>query len=88
MILKEDKEKVMKKFQHHVTDTGSTEVQIALLTERIGYLTEHLNKNKKDFHSKDGLLKMVGKRKRLLNYLKEKDQNKYLKILNDLDLRK
>jgi len=88
MIFKEDKEKIVKKYQHHTTDTGSPEVQIALLTERINYLTEHLNKNKQDFHSKQGLLKMVGKRRRLLNYLKNKDVEKYRKVLSDLNLRK
>jgi len=88
MIFKEDKEKIVKKYQHHTTDTGSPEVQIALLTERINYLTEHLNKNKQDFHSKQGLLKMVGKRRRLLNYLKNKNIEKYRKILSDLNLRK
>jgi len=88
MIFKEDKEKIIKKYQHHTTDTGSPEVQIALLTERINYLTEHLNKNKQDFHSKQGLLKMVGKRRRLLNYLKNKDVEKYRKVLSDLNLRK
>ncbi|HDK27185.1 MAG TPA: 30S ribosomal protein S15 [Candidatus Atribacteria bacterium] len=88
MIFREDKEKIIKKYQHHTTDTGSPEVQIALLTERINYLTEHLNKNKQDFHSKQGLLKMVGKRRRLLNYLKNKDVEKYRKVLSDLNLRK
>lgn len=88
MIFKEDKEKIVKKYQHHTTDTGSPEVQIALLTERINYLTEHLNKNKQDFHSKQGLLKMVGKRRRLLNYLKNKNVEKYQKVLSDLNLRK
>ncbi|MEN3189433.1 MAG: 30S ribosomal protein S15 [Atribacterota bacterium] len=88
MVFKEDKEKIIKKYQHHTTDTGSPEVQIALLTERINYLTEHLNKNKQDFHSKQGLLKMVGKRRRLLNYLKNKDVEKYRKVLSDLNLRK
>lgn len=88
MIFKEDKERIIKKYQHHTTDTGSPEVQIALLTERINYLTEHLNKNKQDFHSKQGLLKMVGKRRRLLNYLKNKDVEKYRKVLSDLNLRK
>jgi len=88
MFLKEQKEEIMKKFQHHEKDTGSPEVQIALLTERINYLTDHLNKNKNDYHSKQGLFKMVGQRKRLLNYLKNKDVEKYRKIINELNLRK
>ena len=88
VLAKDDKEKIMKKYQHHTTDTGSPEVQIALLTERINDLTGHLLKNKKDFHSKHGLLKMVGKRKRLLNYLKDEDIDKYRKIIESLSLRK
>ncbi|MBA3062456.1 30S ribosomal protein S15 [bacterium] len=88
VFAKDDKEKVITKYQHHTTDTGSPEVQIALLTERINDLTEHLNKNKKDFHSKQGLLKMVGKRRSLLNYLKDKDINKYRKVIESLNLRK
>ncbi|PKP56900.1 30S ribosomal protein S15 [Candidatus Atribacteria bacterium HGW-Atribacteria-1] len=88
VFAKVDKEKVITKYQHHTTDTGSPEVQIALLTERINDLTEHLNKNKKDFHSKQGLLKMVGKRRSLLNYLKDKDINKYRKVIESLNLRK
>jgi len=88
VFTKDDKGKIVTKYQHHTTDTGSPEVQIALLTERINDLTEHLNKNKKDFHSKQGLLKMVGKRRRLLNYLKDKDINKYRTIIESLNLRK
>jgi small subunit ribosomal protein S15 len=88
VFTKEDKEKIVTKYQHHTTDTGSPEVQIALLTERINDLTGHLVKNKKDFHSKQGLLKMVGKRRRLLNYLKDNDINKYRKVIESLNLRK
>jgi len=88
VFAKDDKEKIITKYQHHTTDTGSPEVQIALLTERINDLTGHLIKNKKDFHSKHGLLKMVGKRKRLLNYLKNSDIDKYRKIIESLNLRK
>ena len=87
-MTKDDKGEIITKYQHHTTDTGSPEVQIALLTERLNELTEHLNKNKKDFHSKQGLLKMVGKRRRLLNYLKDKDINKYRKVIETLKLRK
>ena len=89
MVLKKvDKEKIITKYQYHTNDTGSPEVQIALLTERINDLTGHLNKNTKDFHSKQGLLKMVGKRRRLLNYLKDNDVNKYRKVIESLNLRK
>jgi len=88
VLAKDDKEKIMTKYQHHTTDTGSPEVQIALLTERINDLTGHLTKNKKDFHSKQGLLKMVGKRRSLLKYLKNNDIDKYRKIIESLNLRK
>ncbi len=88
VFIKKDKEKTIKKYQHHTTDTGSPEVQIALLTGRINDLTEHLKDNKKDFHSKHGLLKMVGKRRRLLIYLKDKDIEKYRKVVDALSLRK
>jgi len=85
---KDGKREIIVKYQHHTTDTGSPEVQIALLTEKINDLTGHLTKNKKDFHSKQGLLKMVGKRRRLLNYIKDKDIIKYRNIIKSLDLRK
>ena len=88
VVTKDAKGKTIIKYQHHTTDTGSPEVQIALLTERLNDLTEHLNRNKKDFHSKQGLLKMVGQRRRLLNYLKDKDINKYRKVIESLNLRK
>ena len=88
VITKDDKGKTITKYQHHTTDTGSPEVQIALLTERLNDLTEHLNKNKKDFHSKQGLLKMVGKRRGLFNYLKDRDINKYREVIESLNLRK
>jgi len=88
VFIKEDKKKIIKKYQYHANDTGSPEVQIALLTERINDLTEHLKNNKKDFHSKQGLLKMVGKRRRLLNYLKDKNIEKYRKVIDALSLRK
>ena len=88
MMKKEVKENIIKNYQHHEKDTGSTEVQVAILTEQINNLTEHLNKNKKDSHSKHGLLKMVGKRRSLLNYLKENDIEKYRKLIDELNLRK
>ena len=88
MIKKNSKDKIIKEYQHNENDTGSTEVQVALLTERINNLTQHLRENKKDSHSKHGLLKMVGQRKSLLNYLKEKDIEKYRKLISQLNLRK
>ena len=88
VFAKDEKGKIITQYQHHTTDTGSSEVQIALLTERINDLTGHLIKNKKDFHSKQGLLKMVGKRRRLLKYLKDNDIAKYRKIIDSLNLRK
>ena len=86
--MNKNKEDYIKKYQHHASDTGSSEVQIALLTKRINELTEHLIHNKKDFHSKQGLLKMVGKRRRLLNYLKDNDIEKYRELIKSLNLRK
>ena len=86
--LKEEKGKIIKKFQTNKTDTGSPEVQIALLTERIKGLSLHLKTHKKDFHSRLGLLKMVSRRKRLLNYLRNKDYDKYKKLIKSLKLRK
>jgi small subunit ribosomal protein S15 len=88
MIKKEVKDKIIKDYQHHEKDTGSTEVQVAILTEQINNLTQHLIQNKKDSHSKHGLLKMVGKRRGLLNYLKDNDIEKYRKIISQLNLRK
>ena len=85
---KTKKQKVIKEFKTHGKDTGSAEVQIALLTERINILSEHFARHKKDLHSRRGLLMMVGKRRRLLNYLKKKDSRKYEDILGKLSLRK
>lgn len=79
---------VVGKFGKTTADTGSTEVQVALLTERINHLTEHLRSNKKDHHSRRGLLKMVGKRRRLLDYLKRRDLEGYRKLIADLGLRR
>ena len=84
----EKKQEVIKKFQGHEKDTGSAEVQIALLTTRIIYLTEHFRSHKKDFHSRRGLLKIVNQRRKLLDYLKSKDVARYKKILQELNLRK
>lgn len=85
---KERKAQIMQTYARHEGDTGSPEVQIALLTQRINHLNEHLKINKKDFHSRRGLLKMVGQRRGLLNYLKEKDIERYRAILASLNLRK
>ncbi len=82
------KNEIIEKFKVHPTDTGSSEVQIALLTDRIQYLTEHFKVHKKDHHSRQGLLKLVGQRRSLLDYLKKKDINKYRTILAELGLRK
>ena len=88
MLTKENKEEIVKKYGVHEGDTGSPEVQIALLTARISYLTEHLKEHKKDHHSRRGLLKMVGQRRRLLSYLSKKDINRYREIIAQLNLRK
>jgi len=87
-ITKEEKQKIIKKYQAHEGDTGSPEVQVALLTERINGLAGHFDKHKKDHHSRRGLLKMVGQRRSLLNYLRQKDIERYRKIISELGLRK
>ncbi len=84
----ERKQGLISQFKLHDNDTGSPEVQIALLTERINYLTEHLKEHKKDHHSRRGLLKMVGQRRAMLNYLKKVDAERYRDILVKLKLRK
>ncbi|MFO7727465.1 MAG: 30S ribosomal protein S15 [Desulfonatronovibrio sp.] len=84
----EEKAGVIQEYKKHENDTGSPEVQIALLTERIKYLTEHFKTHKKDFHSRTGLLKLVGKRRNLLGYLKKKDVERYREIITRLGLRK
>ena len=88
MISKEKKTEVISKFARTAGDTGSPEVQVAVLTERISELTEHLKVNPKDHHSRRGLLKMVGKRRNLLNYLKGKDIERYRSLIERLGLRK
>ncbi|HVB30081.1 MAG TPA: 30S ribosomal protein S15 [Gemmatimonadaceae bacterium] len=75
------------KYRAHESDTGSTKVQVAVLTERINYLTEHFRAHKKDHHSRRGLLKMVGQRKRLLSYLRRTDVESYRQLVQDLGLR-
>lgn len=88
MITTEQKQEIINNYRIHETDTGSPEVQIAILTERINYLTEHLKTHKKDHHSRRGLLKMVGQRRGLLNYLYDKDIERYRAIVERLGLRK
>jgi small subunit ribosomal protein S15 len=88
MLLKEEKTAIMKEYAIHEGDTGSPEVQIAVLSRRINELTEHLKIHKKDHHSRRGLLKMVGHRRNLLNYLQKKDIERYRAIVAKLGLRK
>ena len=87
-MTKERKQELIAQYKREENDTGSPEVQIALLTERISELTEHLKVHQKDNHSRRGLLKMIGKRRNLLNYLAEKDINRYREIVKKLNLRK
>ena len=85
---KEKKKEIIDQFSLHKTDTGSPEVQVALLSERINYLTEHLKTHKKDHHSRRGLLKMVGQRRRLLDYLMRTDIDSYRQLIAELGLRR
>jgi len=87
-LQQEKKREIIDAFKKHETDTGSPEVQIAMLTERINYLTEHLKEHNKDHHSRRGLLKMVGQRRSLLNYLKDRDVERYRTLIEKLGLRK
>ena len=82
------KNEIIEKFKTHDSDTGSSEVQIALLTDRIQYLTEHFKTHQKDHHSRQGLLKLVGQRRSLLDYLKKKDIQKYRTLIQELGIRK
>ena len=88
VLVKEKKTNIIEKFKVHARDTGSAEVQIAILTERINELGPHFKQHKKDFHSRRGLLSLVGRRRRFLNYLKKKDIKKYEEMLEKLNLRK
>lgn len=81
-------EEIISEFGQHDSDTGSPEVQVALLTERIKHLTEHMKEHKHDFHSQRGLLMLVGKRRRLLNYLKRQDVERYRSLIATLGLRR
>lgn len=85
---KTQKQEIINKYKRHEGDTGSPEVQIAILTERINHLTEHLISNKKDHHSRRGLFKMVGQRRGLLNYLMDKDIERYRTIVKELGIRR
>ncbi len=88
MLATERKQEIIGKFRSHEADTGSPEVQIALLSERIVTLTEHFRTHKKDHHSRRGLLKMVGQRRRLLDYLKSRDVARYRKVIESLGIRR
>lgn len=88
MLLKEQKNEIIQDNRTHENDTGSPEVQIAILTRRINDLTEHLKKHKKDHHSRRGLFKMIGHRRNLLNYLMKKDINRYREVIAKLGIRK
>ena len=87
-MVQEKKTELVQKYRQHEKDTGSPEVQVALLSERINYLTEHFKTHKKDHHSRRGLLKLVGQRRRLLDYLKKIDQNRYKALIDGLGIRK
>lgn len=87
-LIKADKEGVIKKFRTHELDTGSCEVQVALLTNRIQELTGHFKDHKNDVHSQRGLVKMVNRRRKLLSYLKKTNNDRYIKLIQDLGLRK
>jgi len=87
-VMKEKKREIIDDFRRHESDTGSAEVQIALLTERINHLAEHLRTFRKDHSSRRGLLKMVGQRSRLLKYLTKKDRQRYLSVIQSLGIRK
>ena len=88
VLTSEDKKKLIDRFKMHESDTGSPEVQIGLLTHRISYLTDHLKVHKKDHHSRRGLLMLVGRRRRLLNYVKSNDIKRYRTIIETLGLRR
>lgn len=88
MLTNERKSEVIHSYRAHDTDTGSPEVQVALLSERINYLTDHFKTHVKDHHSRRGLLKLVGQRRRLLDYLKRKDGDRYAELIQKLGIRK
>ncbi|MDA2934527.1 30S ribosomal protein S15 [Acidobacteria bacterium AH-259-D05] len=88
VLAKESKSEIISNYQLHNTDTGSPEVQVAILTERINYLTEHFKIHQKDHHSRRGLLKLVGQRRRLLDYLKKRNFSRYKELIERLGIRK
>lgn len=88
MLSKDEKTRIIKDNQSHPTDSGSAEIQVAILTERINLLVKHFSEHKKDFGSRTGLMKMVGQRKRLLEYIKKDDVGRYEKLIQKLGLRK
>lgn len=88
MLKKERKQQIIQDYKTHESDTGSPEVQVAILTQRINELTEHLREHKKDHHSRRGLLKMVGQRRRLLNYLRDNEIERYRGVVERLGLRR
>ncbi|MFB0566764.1 MAG: 30S ribosomal protein S15 [Candidatus Aminicenantaceae bacterium] len=88
MLDKEEKLEIIKEYKFNASDTGSPEVQIALMTHKINYLAKHFETHKKDFHSRTGLMKLVGRRKRLLEYLKREDVKRYENLIKKLKLRK
>ena len=87
-LVKERKQEIISSYRKHAGDTGSPEVQVAILSERINYLTEHFKIHKGDHHSRRGLLKMVGQRRKLLNYLMKKDEHRYRNLISRLGIRK
>ncbi len=87
-LVQDKKQELVQKYKRHDKDTGSPEVQVALLTERITYLTEHFKTHKKDHHSRRGLLKLVGQRRRLLDYLRSSDVGRYKTLIDQLGIRK
>ena len=88
MMTKEEKQGLIKEYRHHDLDTGSPEVQVAILTNRIEVLTEHMRLHQKDFNTRRGLLKLVGQRRRLLDYLKDKNIDRYRTIIQKLNIRR
>ena len=87
-LVQDKKQELVQKYKRHDKDTGSPEVQVALLSERIAHLTEHFKTHKKDHHSRRGLLKLVGQRRRLLDYLRTADQGRYKSLIDQLGIRK
>ncbi|MGB3693082.1 MAG: 30S ribosomal protein S15 [Spirulinaceae cyanobacterium] len=87
-LTQQRKQELMSEYQKHETDTGSADLQVAMLTERINQLTEHLKKNKKDYASRRGLLKMIGRRRRLLSFIQSESRERYLQLIKRLGIRR